>query len=559
MTATIHELLAALDEKFKKYNHGWDAERKYQTYWKWFRQWDWEKKGKGLGVAAQKSVAVGLGEYEPREDPDRKQFILIQVFDEEQKIGGYSGQDPPAVWGVAITTKELAEIEKELATGEDQTALIHREPRGEPEPDAPWFVEASWVFEKDTITAIRLSIKCHQHKAPLVQEVRFKTMGDQFKLLEVVEVVAKAKVENPAKVPALPAPVSKGDAEMCAVFAPPKDAVVKAASEFTAEGDSAVELKAEGAAKPSNRGSSSRKYVQQVVVSPKLTLTNGTDSPIGITDFYLEYQEGDGMKQWKRFKNDGQSRDTIIGVSRRDWYGRMSVRSEPDLGTFTVEKHESAEVYLTGRHFMEGVLPYVEYEGTDRLHHNFLLGTGNMNGVLRCRATFIDDAKKQKSIEFEVGNPALTAGFTSYESTVAWLKENKEERDGMGDGYKCLMFMAADNPVTLERYYTVLTVAEEEPEYWILTMTTDSRKIARTSRYLYPSALEELAYTAKKEGKSEIEYETQSGMTLYALVDIESATIYGFRAELKITDPNTEEVLVERSVATTIDYSIMKQ
>eukprot|EP01064_Diplonema_japonicum_P032375 TRINITY_DN6062_c0_g4_i1.p1 TRINITY_DN6062_c0_g4~~TRINITY_DN6062_c0_g4_i1.p1 ORF type:complete len:572 (+),score=93.58 TRINITY_DN6062_c0_g4_i1:23-1717(+) len=562
MKQTILETLSILDDRARKESHGFDRERTCDEMWKRFRMWDWEKKGKGLGVQAEKSLSIGVGEYGPSEDPERRQFLLIQAYDEEQKIGGYNGQAAPPVWGIALTTDEVATVQEGIISA-NTSLVIHKEPRGEPDEgeEDPWFLEASWILakpEEKKICGVKLSIKVHQYTTPLCFDVLFKMRGGQFQLKEIIETQKKPVIENPSGV-SLPKTINTGDHSACTVIARNVPVSTKGNDFFKSEGSSKLEITMEGDGSVSNHGSSG--WVQQSVTSPKIKIVNPTETAICVTDFYMEYQEGDVGKKWRKFTNDGKSRDTIIGISARDWSGRISTRNNPTLGTFTVDPHESVEIVLTGRQYMEGVEPYKQYEAKSRLHHNFLGGSGNRSGMIGCRVGFKDDQKSSATLQFEVSNPPLSPGYVTYEDACAAMVKESDSRDGMGADHSCLLFAAADNPVTFQRAYIILTVPKEHPEYWILTLSDDNRNIGRTTRYIYPSALEELAYKARKERETEVEYEKDSMSTLFALVDHKEtgSVVYGFKASIRIASGEPEEVLVERSIAAMIDYSVMKQ
>ncbi|KAJ9457043.1 hypothetical protein DIPPA_31333 [Diplonema papillatum] len=198
---------------------------------------------------------------------------------------------------------------------------------------------------------------------------------------------------------ALPAPVTEGDCHSIDNLAPKAKPAV---TDPVATGDSVLTIRAEGKTLISNSGRASVPVAYQFLTTPKLVVTNPTDSRVSVTDFAMEYKDGK-TGNWTKFVPEGDARPTVIGYPS---YGG-NVHKDEDASSFEVDKHTSCEVHFTGRQALPGVVPYHGGDLRDRIHHRFLESSHNIDtGLVECRVTLRDEAGKtmQVSVCFMVAS-----------------------------------------------------------------------------------------------------------------------------------------------------------
>lgn len=85
----IYEVLEAMQLWTLTDRHRNDRDRSIIESWTYFRAYDWDRKPKGYSCDANKSVEVGLGEFNKFEDCDAAQILLILHYDSERP-GNYA-------------------------------------------------------------------------------------------------------------------------------------------------------------------------------------------------------------------------------------------------------------------------------------------------------------------------------------------------------------------------------------------------------------------------------------------------------------------------------------
>jgi hypothetical protein len=122
------------------------------------------------------------------------------------------------------------------------------------------------------------------------------------------------------------------------------------------------------------------------------------------------------------------------------------------------------------------------------------------------------------------------------------------------------MFMCYENPITLNKLIISVTSAEANPDKYVVRISNDTRKVPGSSSYCSLDHLRRIGYSAKKEGKKEVDPEfgsitpsdpSQGSCILTALVN-ENGEVYAFRGEMSIVHNGKSLLKATRHMA--IDY-----
>ncbi|KAJ9446701.1 hypothetical protein DIPPA_17896 [Diplonema papillatum] len=554
MTATMKDMLTALeavDTWTRRKAHGNDRTRRIDEYWASVREFDWEKKAKGQGCEAQLSVTVGVGELSAAEHSDAPPVLVVKFVDTTVKSHDNSSDPPPVIWAVAVTAKEVKELEKQIAAGATST-LIHREPDDDDfdEADEPYFSDAQWVLDDSAkkIKGMKLRVKVSQDSKPKEVTVHFRARGDRFEKGDVSKPAAARWAPDTGKYP-LPAAVEEGDCHSIDKLAKVAKPAVKAP---VVTGDSVLTVRAEGKTLVSNSGRASVPVAYQFLTTPKLVITNPTDSRISVTDFVMEYKDGK-TEVWTKFVPEGDARPTVVGYPS---YGG-NVHKDENASSFEVDKHSSCEVHFTGRQALPGVVPYHGGDLRERVHHRFLECSHNTGtGLVECRVTLRDEAGKTMRVEFDAANGPLEVAHRSYNDGIAGKTCDEQ---GIGPNCECLLWLALDHPLDLSPYYVIVSREKTGAQKWYSRVCTEGeRDIPFSCRYQFPSGLRRIGYQAKREKKSEVELEATPEASLFALVG-DDGVVFGLRGEIHITDPATKKTLVRVSKSCKLDYDAVHE
>ena len=174
--ADTKSVLAAIHEYYNDERHTRDKDRAYSQGERWTQVWlkDWEDKEKGRVSDATRAVQVGRGKYERHEDGEQHQYLLLKFFDSRECRAERQRAPLPAIWGMALTAKEVNALSEKVVEGGEEAELIHREP---PFPDSKWWLEARWWVEDGKVVGVRVAGKMTQDKVPTVKAVKFVTAG----------------------------------------------------------------------------------------------------------------------------------------------------------------------------------------------------------------------------------------------------------------------------------------------------------------------------------------------------------------------------------------------
>jgi hypothetical protein len=275
-------------------------DREYTDYpWHYLRAYDWEQKGKGLCVAAERSIKLGCGTYAPHEDPPEGNFLMIQHFN-THKTGvqghGWSAKARP-VFAVDFSAAKFRELQELLARQpEAAVRLIHREPKGEVDPNAQWFTESHWYVEDSKITGVRVVTKMSQDPRPVERLVRFTFQADEFDAGDEPEVETLVAAVVPVQLATdttirLPTPTFAGERLVHVPVEPPDPASLLCEWGGDSECPALVSCTCEGpaVATPTSTLDKSGNLVC-FISTPAVKINNDAQSRVEVSSFSMEYK-----------------------------------------------------------------------------------------------------------------------------------------------------------------------------------------------------------------------------------------------------------------------------
>jgi hypothetical protein len=556
-------------------------DREYTDYpWYIFSAYDWEQKGKGLCVDAERSVKVGCGTYTIHEDPAEAQFLMIQHLNTHKtgKEGhGWSAKARP-VFAVDFSAEKVRELQKLLAHQPEAARLIHREPKGEPDPNAAWFSESYWYVEEGKITGVRVVTKMSQDPHPVERLARFTLRADEFDAGDKPEEETLVPESVPVQLYTdtdinLPAPSFTGERLVHIPVEAPDPASLLCEwggdSECPALNSSTCEGRA--LANTTSRLDDSGNLIC-CISTPAIKINNDTQSRVEVRSFSMEYK----LIHRAAPLDPAYTPEALLasegwveaegGCDHGDTYeGGRDARWHQESRSFHIPKEDTVFKAFRGRlkrpaeEAVEN--QYGAYDANElcnrRVHHAFLPDTEGARLLIRLK--LYDAEGKARVLLLEMANPAMEDCWSTYEGAVAELEAAKSERDGFGAGFQVDMWMCVENPFTRTKSMVCVTSKKcEEGECtdkWFVRASTSRRDADNNNSYIRPSDLVRQGYQAAKNGEAEVELYGSTGCRVVGLVDLERKCIYAFRGEITIKAPGSEgAVVVSETAHMLLDY-----
>lgn len=325
-------------------------------------------------------------------------------------------------------------------------------------------------------------IKCTQDIVPRTEILRFKMRGSVFELIgKESPVLPNGGLPMSAK--ALP--------EAAVAIIPPTSYLeVPAAAEEIAvpepEGDSVLQVKvAKGKAEASNFDDNRNDMLCQTLKSPLLMITNPTDTRIAITEYWVEFKEGE---EWKK----SPSR---VGVNSMDYYGR-SYTQFVDTQSFEIESHASLELIFEGTMSIpkDGHVAYNGRPHNQRIHNAF-------PSPLHARVHVKDDSDKVKTMYFSYQNEALDHLWLTYDDAVKACGN----QEGFGETYNCEMWICVENPLDLNKCIIMVATLKENPHDWYVRVQSDRRDIGGSYNAGGPAHFKKIGFKASLDAEKPAE------------------------------------------------------
>lgn len=507
-------------------SHAGDIDLFCHVSWDSIHAFDWSARVPNTTVDVLRGIQIGL-----QKDKEGVRSLLIRFVDTELEFvkpssgAWYNWKDQqPSVWAIALTAPTVRKLGELILTEED--LLIHREPWTEP---SPWFAEARWIKEGNTLSGVQISLQASQDVVPQIHIVKFLTKGHYFRLAliqdqspdswdQISTAYLQAVAENP-----LPPNVQEKTAPL-----PWKPATKKVPirTDYKAEGKAKFSLDIDGAGATTImfQSRSTPSNVIQVITSGKIAIGNPTDADFYLKNVTTEYS-CDGGNTFHPCADTAESQGTFIG----NYNGTCMVWGKPHAQVSWQENQTSRQIPRKSiQHCcIKAAIEVVNATAYSDKPFNMRLHT-KLAELVTIRAKFMDQDDNETCICWDYSDDPLPARtINSYPDilTNEALVKSLGSDCGVGANYECLLWKTWDDPMTCMRSYVVVTKLKGALEWFIRAVKTTGSFPTAAYINVTDKELKRLVYNATSEV---VDMNWGAEVAKFSvLVDLERCVAYG--------------------------------